>query len=65
MPHPYDPKKPTLGLVNSLRLPSDLYNGQYAKHNLTKAMNLLAIELLGHGATRTRSDNLRTGIPLK
>ncbi len=57
MPHPYDPKKPTIVLVNSFATSSDLHKGQYANHQLTKAMNLLAIELLGHGATRTKSEN--------
>ncbi|MCJ1305931.1 hypothetical protein MMC08_008748 [Hypocenomyce scalaris] len=57
MPHPYDPKKPTLVLVNSFTTSSDLYKGQYGNHHLTKTMNLLSIELLGHGATRTKSEN--------
>jgi len=57
MPHPYDPKKPTLVLVNSFTTSSDLYQSQYANTNLTQTMNLLAIELLGHGQTRTRSEN--------
>lgn len=49
MPHPYDPSKPTLVLVNSFTTSSDLYIGQYGNSKLTSAMNLLAIELLGHG----------------
>jgi pimeloyl-ACP methyl ester carboxylesterase len=56
MPHPYDPSKPTLVLVNSFTTSSELYRGQYANQALTSAMNLLAIELLGHGATRTKSE---------
>lgn len=54
MPHPYDPAKPTLVLVNSFTTSSDLYRGQYENKDLTSAMNLLAIELLGHGKTRTK-----------
>ena len=53
MPHPYDSSKPTLVLVNSFTTSSDLYAGQYGNSKLTSAMNLLAIELLGHGKTRT------------
>ncbi|PQE18143.1 alpha beta hydrolase fold family protein [Rutstroemia sp. NJR-2017a BBW] len=57
MPHPYDSSKPTLILVNSFTTSSELYRQQYANKELTSAMNLLAIELLGHGATRTKSEN--------
>ena len=57
MPHPYDPSKPTLVLVNSFTTSSELYKGQYANKQLTDKMNLLAIELLGHGKTRTKSEN--------
>ncbi|KAL8851666.1 MAG: hypothetical protein Q9221_003397 [Calogaya cf. arnoldii] len=57
MPHPYDASKPTLVLVNSFTTSSDLYRSQYENQKLTSAMNLLAIELLGHGQTRTKSEN--------
>ena len=57
MPHPYDPSKPTLVLVNSFTTSSELYRGQYQNEKLTSKMNLLAIELLGHGQTRTKSEN--------
>ncbi len=57
MPHPYDASKPTLVLVNSFTTSSDLYRSQYENKKLTSAMNLLAIELLGHGQTRTKSEN--------
>jgi pimeloyl-ACP methyl ester carboxylesterase len=57
MPHPYDPKKPTLVLVNSFTTSSELYQKQYANAKLTGTMNLLAIELLGHGQTRTHREN--------
>ena len=57
MPHPYDPSKPTLVLVNSFATSSDLYASQYANSKLTSAMNLLAIEVLGHGKTRTPHEN--------
>lgn len=57
MPHPYDPSKPTLILANSFTTSSELYRSQYANKALTEKMNLLAIELLGHGKTRTKSEN--------
>jgi len=57
MPHPYDSSKPTLILVNSFTTSSELYRKQYANKALTDKMNLLAIELLGHGQTRTKSEN--------
>lgn len=57
MPHPYDPSKPTLVLVNSFTTSSELYRSQYENKELTSKMNLLAIELLGHGQTRTKYEN--------
>ncbi|KIX10248.1 uncharacterized protein Z518_01329 [Rhinocladiella mackenziei CBS 650.93] len=57
MPYPYDPSKPTLILVNSFTTSSELYRKQYANKQLTDKMNLVAIELLGHGQTRTKSEN--------
>lgn len=54
---PIDPKKPTLILVNSFTTSSDLYRAQYADKSLTDKMNLVAIELLGHGQTRTDNEN--------
>ncbi|KAL2005175.1 hypothetical protein VTN00DRAFT_3025 [Thermoascus crustaceus] len=57
MPYPYDPNKPTLVLVNSFTTSSELYQKQYANKKLTDTMNLLAIELLGHGQTRTSREN--------
>ncbi|KAI9839577.1 MAG: hypothetical protein M1819_002203 [Sarea resinae] len=56
MPHPYDPSKPTLVLVNSFTTSSYFYSSQFANKELTDTVNLLAIELLGHGATRTKSE---------
>ncbi len=57
MPHTYDPSKPTLVLVNSFTTSSELYREQYQNEKITSKMNLLAIELLGHGLTRTKSEN--------
>ena len=57
MPYPYDAAKPTLVLVNSFTTSSELYQGQYKSEKLTSTMNLLAIELLGHGKTRTKCEN--------
>jgi len=57
MPHPYDSSKPTLIMVNSFTTSSELYKDQYANKDLTSKMNLVAIELLGHGQTRTEAEN--------
>ncbi|EMC94989.1 hypothetical protein BAUCODRAFT_521236 [Baudoinia panamericana UAMH 10762] len=57
MQRQYDPSKPTLVLVNSFTTSSELYRGQFANEELNNAMNLIAIELLGHGQTRTRLEN--------
>ncbi|KAH8922336.1 alpha/beta fold family hydrolase [Atractiella rhizophila] len=53
--HPYDASKPTLVLVNSFATSSDLYKPQYEDETLAGAANLLSIEPLGHGMTRTRA----------
>lgn len=52
-----DSSKPTLVMVNSFLTNSNLYSSQYANENLTKNMNLVAIELLGHGETKTKKEN--------
>ena len=57
MPQPYSSSKPTLVLVNSFTTSSELYRNQFENKQLTDKMNLIAIELLGHGQTRTRSEN--------
>jgi pimeloyl-ACP methyl ester carboxylesterase len=56
MSYPYDASKPTLVLVNSFNTSSELYQSEYANKALTDKANLLAIELLGHGKTRTKSE---------
>jgi microsomal epoxide hydrolase len=47
----YDPTKPTCVLINSMCTTVSLYNTQFEDKQLTDALNLLAIEPLGHGAT--------------
>ncbi len=49
----YDPALPTLVLVNSFSTSVDLYRPQFADPALGAATNLLAIELYGHGLTRS------------
>jgi len=49
---PYDPSLPTLVMINSFTTSMELYRAQYADSELADAMNLLAIEPYGHGATR-------------
>jgi pimeloyl-ACP methyl ester carboxylesterase len=54
---PLSPSKPTLVLINSFATTSDLYRPQFANTALTSAVNLLAIEPLGHGQTRTKCEH--------
>jgi len=49
--------KPTLILVNSFTTSSELYREQFENEELTSKVNLIAIELLGHGQTRTENEN--------
>lgn len=53
MPKPYDHTKPTLLMINAFTMSSELYRAQFEDPQLNSAMNLLAVELLGHGQTRT------------
>lgn len=47
----YDPSKPTCVLINSMCMTSAIFRAQFEDGGLTKVMNLLAVEPLGHGAT--------------
>ena len=53
----YDPAKPPCVLINSMCMTVSLYQDQFNSRRLTNAMNLLAIEPLGHGATSSSSDH--------
>lgn len=53
MPREYDPAKPTVVMVNAFTMSSELYRDQFDNTDLADQMNLIAIELLGHGQTRT------------
>ncbi|KAJ4398714.1 hypothetical protein N0V91_009991 [Didymella pomorum] len=46
-----DPSKPTLVCINSMCMTTALFDAQFNDKSLTDAMNILAIEPLGHGAT--------------
>lgn len=50
---PYDASLPTLVMVNSFSTSAELYRPQFADEELATTANLLAIELYGHGATRS------------
>ena len=52
-----DPAKPTVVLINSMCTTSSLYNTQFESASLTSAVNLLAIEPLGHGATSSTAEH--------
>ena len=53
----YDASKPTCVLINSMCTTVALYHHQFNSTKLTDAMNLLAIEPLGHGATSCASEH--------
>lgn len=53
MPREYDPAKPTVVMINAFTMSSELYREQFDNTELADQMNLIAIELLGHGQTRT------------
>lgn len=57
MPSAYDSTKPTLVLVHSLMTSSELYRSQFKNKSLTDAANLVAVDLLGHGHTRAKSEH--------
>jgi pimeloyl-ACP methyl ester carboxylesterase len=46
-----NPSKPTLVCINSMCMTTALFDAQFNDWRLTDAMNILAIEPLGHGAT--------------
>lgn len=51
----YRQNKPTLILINPFTTSAELYRGQLQNAKLSEVMNLVAIEPLGHGDTRTRA----------
>ncbi|KAL4979375.1 Alpha/Beta hydrolase protein [Aspergillus desertorum] len=53
----YDPSKPTCVLINSMCMTTALYKDQFEDASLTSAVNLLAIEPLGHGSTSCASEH--------
>ncbi|KAL6229955.1 hypothetical protein BDW75DRAFT_249149 [Aspergillus navahoensis] len=53
----YDPSKPTCVLLNSMCMTTALYKDQFEDEELTAALNLLAIEPLGHGSTSCANEH--------
>ncbi|KAL2813753.1 Alpha/Beta hydrolase protein [Aspergillus cavernicola] len=53
----YDPSKPTCVLANSMCMTTALYKDQFDDAKLTAAVNLLAIEPLGHGSTSSATEH--------
>lgn len=53
----YDSSKPTVVMINSMCTTVALYQQQFEDKNLTDAVNLLAIEPLGHGSTSTPNEH--------
>jgi pimeloyl-ACP methyl ester carboxylesterase len=53
----YDASKPTVVLINSMCTTVSLFGSQFEDSQLTNAVNLLAIEPLGHGSTSCPTDH--------
>lgn len=53
----YDPSKPTVVMINSMCTTVALYRDQFEDKKLTEAVNLLAIEPLGHGSTSSSAEH--------
>ena len=49
----YDPQKPTIVLLPPFTISIDIFMLQFQDTSLTDTANLLAIDPLGHGGTRT------------
>jgi pimeloyl-ACP methyl ester carboxylesterase len=56
MPQSLDRSKPTLVMVNSFSTSADLFTPQFEDEALRNSANLIAIELFGHGHTRSPSE---------
>lgn len=52
-----DPSKPTWVLINSMCTSVEFYRAQLDNKTLTAAVNLVAIEPLGHGATTCATEH--------
>ena len=53
MPRPYDKAKPTLILIHGFAMSSHMYEMHYNSKFLEDKMNLLGIDVIGHGKTKT------------
>jgi pimeloyl-ACP methyl ester carboxylesterase len=53
-PWPPNPSNPTLIMINSFATTVDIFRSQLTNTTLQASMNMLAIEPLGHGSTRTK-----------
>ncbi|QGA20317.1 hypothetical protein EYB26_008019 [Talaromyces marneffei] len=53
----HDPSKPTCVLITAMSMNIQLFKDQFNDAKLTDAMNLLAIEPLGHGGTTCASEH--------
>ncbi|KZP04342.1 hypothetical protein FIBSPDRAFT_1054737 [Athelia psychrophila] len=55
---PHDPKKPKVVLINALMTSTDFLRPQFDDPAVTAGINLLAIEPLGYGRTRSATVHL-------
>lgn len=52
-----DPSKPTLVLIVPFTTTVDYYDIEFSNRELSDRVNLIAVEPLGHGSTRTKTEN--------
>ena len=52
-----DASKPTLVLIVPFTTTVDYYDPEFSDSELAERVNLIAVEPLGHGATRTKAEN--------
>ncbi|KAJ4154519.1 hypothetical protein NW754_001467 [Fusarium falciforme] len=56
MPEALDNSKPTLILIHGFMMSSEVYDKHYNSTFLKERVNLIGIDLLGHGETRTKNE---------
>ncbi|KAH6619072.1 alpha/beta hydrolase [Boeremia exigua] len=56
MPKLYDRSKATLVLIHGFSMSSHVFTGHFQSQNLTSEMNLLGIDVIGHGETRVKNE---------
>ncbi|KAK6212166.1 alpha/beta hydrolase [Colletotrichum tabaci] len=56
MPKPYDKSKSTLILIHGFSMSSHVFQNHFASQSLTDQMNLIGIDVIGHGGTEIKNE---------